>query len=327
MDLAATFALAAFSAAIEACVGYPQSVFRAIGHPVTWIGHLIALTERCLNHEDRSFAARRALGFLALALLLAIAYCAATLFSLGLGALALPRAIDLALTALIASSLIAQRSLDAHVLAVAEALDQGLEAGRTSVAKIVGRDVTSLDEAGVARAAIESLAENFSDGIVAPAFWLALGGLPGGVCYKAINTADSMIGHRTKRHAAFGFAAAKLDDLVNFVPARISAFLIAAAAFLAPGASPRNALRTVRQDARGHASPNAGWPEAALAGALGVRLGGPRAYAGVTVGDAWIGAGMEPSRQDIRRALKLYRWAYGVHIAGLTLIALAIAQA
>jgi adenosylcobinamide-phosphate synthase len=187
--------------------------------------------------------------------------------------------------------------------------------------------VTSLDEAGVARAAIESLAENFSDGVVAPAFWLALGGLPGGVCYKAINTADSMIGHRTKRHAAFGFAAAKLDDLVNFVPARISALLGVVAAFFMRGASPRAAWRIVRRDARGHASPNAGWPEAALAGALGVRLGGPRAYAGVTVGDAWIGAGKEPLRQDIRRALRLYRWACGIHLAGLTLIAIAIAQA
>jgi adenosylcobinamide-phosphate synthase len=327
MDLAATLTLAALAVAFEACLGYPQGVFRAIGHPVIWIGRLLARADRCLNHEDRSFAARRALGFLALLLLLALAWGAATLFSLGLVALQLPRAASFALTALIASSLIAQRSLDAHVHAVADALDAGLEAGRAAVAKIVGRDVARLDEAGIARAAIESLAENFSDGVVAPAFWLALGGLPGGVCYKAINTADSMIGHRTQRHEAFGFAAAKLDDLVNFVPARISALLIAAAAFLVPGVSPRTAFRTVRQDARGHASPNAGWPEAALAGALGVQLGGPRAYAGVAIGDAWIGAGKEPSRQDIRRALRLYRWACGVHLAALTLIAVVIAQA
>jgi adenosylcobinamide-phosphate synthase len=327
MDLAATLTLAALAVAFEACLGYPQGLFRAIGHPVIWIGRLLARADRCLNHEDRSFAARRALGFLALLLLLALAWGAATLFSLGLVALQLPRAASFALTALIASSLIAQRSLDAHVLAVADALEAGLEAGRAAVAKIVGRDVARLDEAGIARAAIESLAENFSDGVVAPAFWLALGGLPGGVCYKAINTADSMIGHRTQRHEAFGFAAAKLDDLVNFVPARISALLIAAAAFLVPGVSPRTAFRTVRQDARGHASPNAGWPEAALAGALGVQLGGPRAYAGVAIGDAWIGAGKEPSRQDIRRALRLYRWACGVHLAALTLIAVVIAQA
>ncbi|MGO8847042.1 MAG: cobalamin biosynthesis protein, partial [Methylocella sp.] len=170
-------------------------------------------------------------------------------------------------------------------------------------------------------------AENFSDGVVAPAFWLAYGGLSGGFCYKAVNTADSMIGHRTQRHAAFGFAAAKIDDLANFLPARLSALLIVIAAFLVPGASPRAAWRSVRRDARGHASPNGGWPEAAFAGALGVRLGGPRTYAGVTVEDAWIGLGKAPFRQDIRRALRLYRWVCGVHFAGLTLMALVIAQA
>jgi len=327
MNLAATLTLAALAVGIEACVGYPQSVFRTFGHPVTWIGRLIALADRCLNHEDQSFAARRALGFLALLLLVALAWGAATLFSLGLAVLGLPRAAGFAVTALIASSLIAQRSLDSHVLAVAEALDAGLEAGRASVAKIVGRDVANLDETGVARAAIESLAENFSDGVAAPAFWLALGGLPGGLCYKAVNTADSMIGHRTQRHEAFGFAAAKLDDLANFLPARLSALLITVAAFLVPGASAEAAWRVAWRDARGHASPNAGWPEAAFAGALGLRLGGPRTYAGVTVEGAWIGLGKAPSRQDIRRALRLYRWACGVHFAGLTLIALVIAQA
>jgi adenosylcobinamide-phosphate synthase len=327
MDLAATFALAALAAAFEACVGYPQSLFRTIGHPVTWVGRLIALADRCLNHEDQSFVARRALGFLALLLLLAITGGGATVVSLGIDALNLPYAARLILTALIASSLIAQRSLDAHVLAVADALDTGVEAGRASVAKIVGRDVTNLDEAGIASAAIESLAENFSDGVVAPAFWLAFGGLSGSFCYKAVNTADSMIGHRTKRHAAFGFAAAKFDDLVNFVPARFSVLIVALAALLVPGTSTLATWRSVRHDARGHPSPNAGWPEAAFAGALGLRLGGPRAYAGVSVDDAWIGSGRAPSHQDIKRALRLYRCACGVHVAGLTLLALVIAQA
>jgi adenosylcobinamide-phosphate synthase len=241
--------------------------------------------------------------------------------------LELPQRASLALSALIASSLIAQQSLDAHVLAVAEALATGLESGRAAAAKIVGRDVAKLDEAGVARAAIESLAENFSDGVVAPAFWLALGGLPGGACYKAINTADSMIGHRTERHAAFGFTAAKLDDLVNFCPARISAFLVVIAAFLASETSPQAAWRTMRLDARGHPSPNAGWPEAAFAGALGLRLGGPRVYGEVKIEDAWIGSGKEASAKDIRRALALYRFACGVHWAALTLMALVISQA
>ena len=326
MDLTATLKLAALAVTIEASLGYPQGVFRAIGHPVTWTGCLIALGDRCLNHADRSFATRRALGFAALFLLLAITGGAAYFFCRGLASLELPRPASLALSALVASSFIAQRSLDAHVLAVAEALAAGLELGRAAAAKIVGRDVEKLDEAGVARAAIESLAENFSDGIVAPAFWLALGGLPGGACYKAINTADSMIGHRTQRHAAFGFAAAKLDDFVNFCPARLSAHLVVIAAWFAPKASARAAWRTVRRDARGHPSPNAGRPEAAFAGALGLRLGGPRAYGEVKIDGAFIGSGRAPSAGDIRRALALYRFACGVHWAALTLLALVIAQ-
>lgn len=327
MDLAANLTLTTLAVAFEACVGYPQGVFRAIGHPVIWIGRLIALADRCLNHEDRSFATRRALGFFALLLLLAITGGGAYVLSLGLATLNLPRPAGLALTALIASSLIAQRSLDAHVLSVADALKEGLEPGRVAVAKIIGRDVENLNEAGVACAAIESLAENFSDGIAAPAFWLALGGLPGGVCYKTINTADSMIGHRTQRHAAFGFAAAKLDDLVNFFPARLSVLWIVIASVFATGASPQAAWRIARRDARGHPSPNAGWPEAAFAGALGLRLGGPRTYAGVKIDEAWIGSGGEPCLQDIRRALTLYQWACVVHWTALTLLALVIAQA
>ena len=327
MDLTATLQLAALAVAFEACIGYPQGVFRAIGHPVTWTGRLIALADGWLNHDDRSFATRRALGFAALVLLLLIAGGGGYHFNLALAGLEAPRAAGLALTALIASSLIAQRSLDAHVLAVAEALAAGLESGRVAAAKIAGREMARLDEAGVARAAIESLAENFSDGVAAPAFWLALGGLPGGVCYKAINTADSMIGHRTQNYAAFGFAAAKLDDFVNFCPARLSVLWIVVAALFVPGASSKAAWRTVRRDARGHPSPNAGWPEAAFAGALGLRLGGPRVYGEVKIDDAWIGAGEEPSRQDIMRALKLYRCACGVHWAALTLMALAISQA
>jgi adenosylcobinamide-phosphate synthase len=327
MDLAATLTLAALAVAMEACLGYQQGIFRAIGHPVIWIGYLITLADRCLNHEDRSFVTRRALGFFALLLLLAIAGGGAYVLSCGLAAPGLPEAAGFLLTALIASSLIAQRSLDSHVLAVADALDAGLEAGRAAVGNIVGRDVAGLDEADIARAAIESLAENFSDGIVAPAFWLALGGLPFGFCYKAINTADSMIGHRTERHAAFGFAAAKLDDLVNFFPARLSVLWIIIASLFVSETSPQAAWRMARRDARGHPSPNAGWPEAVFAGALGLRLGGPRAYAGVKVEDAWIGSGKEPSRLDIRRAIALYRWACGVHWAVLTLMAFVIAQA
>ena len=184
--------------------------------------------------------------------------------------------------------------------AVAQGLeDGGLPAGRAAVGRIVGRDVESLDAAAVARAAVESLAENFADGVVAPVFWMAVLGLPGAAAYKAINTADSMIGHRTERHRAFGWAAARLDDLVNLPASRLAAVLLVAAACLVPGASPGGALAAVRRDARGHRSPNAGWPEAAMAGALGFALAGPRRYGGVLVEDAVMGRG-RPARSRAR---------------------------
>jgi adenosylcobinamide-phosphate synthase len=324
MDLAANLKLAVLALAFEAAIGYPPQLFARIGHPVTWIGGLIAALDQRLNREAQSFAQRRLLGAAALALILAAAGAGAWLVSALIARLGLPVPAALGLLALVASSLLAQRSLEIHVRAVAQALDdQGLTAGRGVVAAIVGRDVASLDEAGVCRAAIESLAENFSDGIVAPAFWLALGGLPGGAIYKAINTADSMTGHLTPRHAAFGFAAAKLDDFANFLPARLSALWIAIAAALLKGGDPAGALRAARRDARGHPSPNAGWPEAAFAGALCLRLGGPRRYGGKEIADAWIGESAEATTsRDIFRALALYRRACLVHWVALALLAL-----
>jgi adenosylcobinamide-phosphate synthase len=193
---------------------------------------------------------------------------------------------------------------------VALALSDSLEEGRREVAKIVGRDVAQLDAAGVARAAIESLAENFSDGVVAPALFLGVFGLPGALLYKAVNTADSMIGHRSERYAAFGWAAARCDDLLNLLPARLSAALIVAAAAAIPAASARDALKTARRDAGKHASPNAGWPEAAMAGALGLALGGPRAYGGAALEGATLGSGRrEAGPRDIFLALAIYRVA------------------
>lgn len=320
MDLVTTFPLAALAVVIEACVGYPTWLFRAIGHPVTWIGRLVEIFELRLNRAKWSFASRRSAGFIALGATLSITACVAVLAARGLASL--PWALGVVVGAGLASSLLAQRSLHAHVRAVADALDRkGLEAGREAVAKIVGRDVAALDTSGVARAAIESLAENFSDAVVAPAFFLGLFGLPGGICYKATNTADSMIGHRSPRYLAFGFAAAKLDDLANFLPARLSALLVATAAPLVPGAAPFAALRIALRDSRGHPSPNAGWPEAAFAGALGVRLGGPRVYGGRTVEDAWIGDGRTATTRDIYRALALYRRACAVHGSLLALAA------
>ncbi|TKT79069.1 adenosylcobinamide-phosphate synthase CbiB [Aquamicrobium sp. LC103] len=312
--------LAFLSLLIERAVGYPDVVFRAIGHPVVWIGRLVSALDTRWNRDDAEPEARRQAGIRALVVLLAVSGIAGLVLQLALGA----SAIGLVLVALLASSLIAQRSLASHVRAVADALDAGgLPAGRSAVSMIVGRDPDRLDEAGVSRAAIESLAENFSDGVVAPAFWLAVGGLPGIAVYKAANTADSMIGHRTPRHEAFGRAAARFDDIINLPASRLTALLLVAAAFFVRGASPQNAWRAVRHDAGKHRSPNAGWPEAAMAGALGLALAGPRHYGGELVDDATMGEGgrREAGASDIRRALRLFYMADNLLIALAGLVA------
>ena len=207
--------LALIAVATEAIIGYPGALYRLVGHPVTWIGRLIAWCDDAWNSPTLSFETRRWRGIAALLLLLAAAILSGLVIT-SVVALLFPDLVSLLLCGVLASSLLAQRSLDAHVAAVATALERdGIEAGRLAVSQIVGRDTRELDEAAVCRAAIESLAENFSDGIVAPVFWMALAGLPGAAAYKAINTADSMIGHRTPRHEAFGFAAARLDDLAH----------------------------------------------------------------------------------------------------------------
>ena len=211
---------------IELCVGHPSALHRAIGHPVTSIGRLIAWLDRTLNRETAAAQAQRDAGVAAILILLAVVGVLAFLVQSVL--LRLP--FGILTTALVGSTLVAQRSLHRHVADVAAALETGgTAAGRQTVGHIVGRDTDTLDAAGVARAAIESLAENFSDAIVAPVFWLAIGGLPCAALYKAINTADSMIGHRTPRHEAFGWAAARLDDLVNLPASRLSALLLVAA--------------------------------------------------------------------------------------------------
>jgi adenosylcobinamide-phosphate synthase len=298
---------------IEATVGYPQAVVRAIGHPVMWVGELIARLDRTLNKDADTGVRRRAMGFVALACIIGIPGVLA--YAVQSSLLLLP--LGTVLVAVLASTLIAQRSLYEHVARVAEALEkEGLEGGRKAVSQIVGRDPNVLDEAGVSRAAIESLAENFSDGVVAPTFWLAVGGLPGGAIYKAINTADSMIGHRTPRHADFGFASAKLDDLVNLPASRLSGLLIVAAAAITRNASASGAWEIMLRDAGQHRSPNAGYPEAAMAGALGLSLAGPRMYGGVMVDDATMGEGRrDANAHDIRAALDLYKKADAILIA------------
>jgi adenosylcobinamide-phosphate synthase len=307
---------------IEAGFGYPPALLRAVGHPVTWMGALIATFERRCNRPSASARVRRSAGVAVLAAVLSV--CVVVTFAVERMILLLP--FGSIAIGLLASTLLAQRSLHDHVAHVARALDEkGLEAAHTAVAHIVGRDPDALDEAGVARAAIESLAENFSDGVVAPIFWTALGGLTAGVAYKAINTADSMLGHRTERLAAFGWAAARLDDLINLPASRLSALLIVAAAGLTPGTSATASFRAMRRDAHRHRSPNAGYPEAAMAGALGLALAGPRIYGGAVIDDAVMGDGRrDATAADIRSALTLYRRADALLIALMALSAVAV---
>ncbi len=308
-------ALALFTMLIELCLGYPQALLRAIGHPVTWIGTSIALLDRWLN----STKSGRTSGIIALLTLLVIVGSLTGIIQHEL--LKLP--FGVLITALLGSALIAQRSLYQHVRDVATALERdGLAAGRAAVAHIVGRDTEALDEAGVARAAIESLAESFSDGVVAPVFWMAVAGLPGAALYKAINTADSMIGHHTERYEHFGWASARLDDLVNLPASRLSALLLITAAALHRDGTAAEAWRSVWFDAPRHRSPNAGYPEAAIAGALGLSLGGPRTYDGELIEDATMGNGSwDASAADIRRALVLYRRADAILIGLIAVLA------
>jgi adenosylcobinamide-phosphate synthase len=321
MDLTFTLPLALLALTIEAAFGYPHALLRRIGHPVVWIGALVDLLDRRFNKERDGAEQRRHKGTIALIVLLVPVTVVAAFITHFAG----NSLLGLIMLSVLAASLPAQRSLDSHIRAVANALEANLDAGREAVSHVVGRDVAALDHAGVARAAIESLAENFSDGVVAPMFWTAIFGLPGGAAYKAVNTADSMIGHRTPRHEAFGWASARLDDLVNWPASRIAAGLIIAASYVTRGADANAARRAVARDANKHASPNAGWPEAAMAGALGLRLGGRRIYDGVLVEDAFMGEGRRDANAgDIRRALSLYRRALILQwlaLVGLTIIA------
>ncbi len=319
MSLSESLPLALAALMLEALVGYPAPLYRAVGHPVTWMGAWLGWLEARLNRPAMGFAARRAMGALTLIAALApvaLACLAATRLLAPLGG------FGFAVLALLAASLPAQKSLHAHARAVADGLDEGLGEGRRAVSMIVGRNPDVLDAAGVARAAIESLAENFSDGVVAPVLWTALGGLTGGALYKAVNTADSMIGHEDERYAAFGWASARLDDLVNLPASRLAALWLVLAAFLMSDASPFEAARAVRRDASKHRSPNAGWPEAALAGALGLKLAGPRVYGTTLVDDAFMGDGRrETTAADIRRALRLYQVACAIEAAALAILA------
>jgi adenosylcobinamide-phosphate synthase len=326
MSLAAATAAVVAALAVDAVVGDPPALWRRLPHPVALFGGLIATLDRRLNDPRQSDAPRRLRGVAALVVLVAVAVAVGLAIEVVLQLL--PAPLGFAVSAVLAAVLIAQKSLDQHVARVRDALATGdLAASRAAVSHIVGRDPNALDENGVARAAIETAAENFADGVVAPAFWLAIGGLPGLLAYKAVNTADSMIGHRDDRHRAFGWASARFDDLVNLIPARLSGVLTALAAPIAGGRI-GTALTVMARDARRHASPNAGWPEAAMAGALGIALLGPTVYDGETDQKPWLNFEGRHAlgAADVTRSLRVFRLACGLHaLAYGAIAALALA--
>ncbi len=307
--------------AVEAVVGGMPLLFRIVPHPVAIAGGLVDTLERRLNRKSCNERVRLARGFLVVAVMVALAA--------GAGYAIAGIVCDLAHGWLVeiffVVTLVAQRSLYTHVRKVGLALQtDGLSAGRDAVSHIVGRDPDSLDEHGVARAAVESCAENFSDGVVAPVFWYVLFGFPGLLVYKTVNTMDSMIGYRSPRYRAFGMTAARLDDVLNLIPARLAGLFFVFAAAFVPTAKPGGALKIMLRDSKYHRSFNAGWPEGAMAGALGLKLAGPRQYPGTTVNDPWIGDGnADATAKDISRALYLYFVAClinGVWVAAIAVV-------
>ncbi len=300
--------LAAF--VIDWIFGEPEWLWQRVPHPVVWFGKAVGLADRLLNAPGAKPEALVRNGAVALVMLLIFSVLAGMALTVILRQIGF---VGLFAEAVIASVFLAQKSLRDHVADVATGLrNGGLEGGRRAVAKIVGRDPQTLDRAGVSRAALESLSENFADGVVAPAFWYAVFGLPGLLAYKMINTADSMIGHRNERYLHFGRVAAQVDDVVNILPARLSALLIAAGAWAVRGVvSAREALSCAMRDARLHRSPNSGWGEAAMAGALGVALGGPRIYGGEAVSQAHMNAAgrLDIDAAEIDAGLSVFRAA------------------
>ena len=315
------FVMAAFAMVIEYFVGYPQTLQRAIGHPVEWIGKLIAYLDEGLNDPDAEDSDQRNHGIFAV-----VTLCIAV----GVPAFIVERLLlslhyGWVVNILLATAFIAQKSLRDHVTSVARTLPQSILSARKEVAKIVGRDPSTLDESGIAKAALESLAENTADGITAPILWFAVAGLPGIVIYKAINTADSMIGHKSEKYLNFGWAAAKLDDLVNLPASRLTGLMFAAAAWFKSKTLAQSALSAMWRDAGKHQSPNAGWPEAAMAGALDLKFGGPRQYDGEMVQLPYMGDGRaQMNASDIDKGLELYDRALFILMAGVALLALAL---
>ena len=293
---------------------------RWLPHPVRLMGYLTAFLDARLNRAKRSEGERVIRGLLAVIAVIGLSAAAGWAVANYVGALPYGWVAELALVSL----LIAQRGMLGHTVRVIRALNKdGVAGDRRAVAFIVGRETKELDQHGVARAAIESCAESYSDGVVAPIFWYLLLGLPGLVAYKAVNTMDSMIGHKSERYAAFGMIAARLDDALNWLPARLAGLLIVCAALFVPRARPLKAFSTMLRDAGKHVSPNAGWPEAASAGALDLALIGPVRYAGGVTKAAWLGDGRAKATvTDMRRMLALFAIACFLASALVALIAL-----
>jgi adenosylcobinamide-phosphate synthase len=295
-----TSAILLLALAVDALIGWPDALYRKIGHPVTWLGKLISHMDKSLNRMEWHPPTRRLMGLLTAAFIILICIVSGQIIQNAVG----QGILGFFISVLLAWPLLASRSLYSHVKDVAQPLElMDLRSAREAVSMIVGRDPKQLDTAGVGRAAIESLAENTSDGVVAPIFWGLIFGLPGILAYKAINTMDSMIGYKTPKHLDFGWAAARIDDLANWVPARLTGLIIAMMS-----GTPNTALQTIRRDAGKHRSPNAGWPESAMAAALGVRLSGPRSYHDKQTNDPWLYAeGRDVEGSDVTRALAVFK--------------------
>ncbi|MBA4798790.1 MAG: cobalamin biosynthesis protein [Rhizobiales bacterium] len=306
---------------LDRIVGDPPWLWQRVPHPVVIFGKGIDLFEKRLNTGAFTPEGRRLNGVFTIVALLALTILVGMLLSMIFHHLGF---LGLILEIIVVAVFLAQKSLGDHVQAVADGLlRNGLEGGRQAVAMIVGRDPKTLNESGVSRAAIESLSENFADGVVAPVFWYLIAGLPGILAYKMLNTADSMIGHKNERFLQFGWASARLDDLANWPAARLSAGFIAVAALLRLGAGAgRRSLSAALRDSGLHRSPNSGWPEAAMAGALDLQLAGPRVYGGIRVSEPMMHAAgrADAGPQDILSGIRVFYTACSVMAAFVVLV-------
>ena len=303
---------------VDAVMGDPRWLYSRIPHPIVVIGLQIELLDTFLNKSHYPPITRKILGVVSILIIVSSGWLTGWVIAwfcnqVGFGII---------LHAFIVSIFLAQNSLYRHVASVAKACkaDDIIDA-RSQIRRIVGRDPNSLDQKAIGRAAIESLSENFSDGVVAPIFWYAVGGLPALIAYKALNTSDSMIGYLNDKYADFGWCAARFDDAANLIPARLSAVIITIAAFIIPSAEGNSAFKTAIRDATKHRSKNAGWPEAAMAGALGIKIAGPRNYNGILVEDAWMGNGIpNVDASHIFIALRIYCVACILNVFWLILL-------